>query len=126
MLPVSGARSEFDCRESSKLLLFAASIYFSTWGGGSTGGNTIVWIYKILLDLGVVVVIVGAARRCTCHHGHACYLRQLRSYTCVPRFCPVRLLTVKKVRSRSKVTLSFNQHGGTAGLFGLYSDASVI
>ena len=33
MLPVSGARSEFDCRESSKLLLFAAGIYFSTRGG---------------------------------------------------------------------------------------------
>ena len=118
MLPVNGARSEFDCRESSKLLLFAADIYFSTRGGSLTGGNTVVWIYKILLDLGVVVVIIGAARRCTCHHGHASYLSQLRSYTYDPRFCPVRLLTVGKVSLRREATPSFDQHGGTAGFFG--------
>ena len=110
ILPVNGARSELDCKESSKLLLSAAGIYFSTQGGSLTCQNTIVWIYKILLDLGVIVIIVGAARRCACHHGHASYL--CLSHTSVPRFYPIRLLTVEIVISRRKATPSFNRHGG--------------
>lgn len=31
---------------------------------------TIIGIYQILLDLGIIIVLVGIACRCTRHHGH--------------------------------------------------------
>lgn len=70
MLPVNGARTELEWRGSSRSLMFDASIYVSVRSSGLAAKNTIVWIYEILLDLSIVVILIGITRRCTCHHGH--------------------------------------------------------
>lgn len=87
MLPVNGTRSEVDCRVSSRSLIFAASTYVSIGNKRRAGGITIVWIYEILLNLGIVIVIIGIARRCTCHHGHRQQYTPARTIYLVHQAC---------------------------------------
>jgi len=70
MLPVNGARSELDCKGSSRSLMLAVEWNVSTEDYNGLSRHTIVRVNKILLDLSVVIVVVRVACRGTRHHGH--------------------------------------------------------
>ena len=71
MLPVNGARSELDCKGSSRSLMLAVEWNISTEDFNGLSRHTIVRVNKILLDLSVVIVVVRVACRGTRHHGHS-------------------------------------------------------
>ena len=62
MLPVNGARSELDWMGSSRSLIFAKKVKVSMQNCEVWMSCTIVWIYKVLLDLCIVIMFVWVAR----------------------------------------------------------------